>query len=397
MSDTLLKFSERYSLFESDGSYKLVGATEHVISKENSDYLAKLSESAFNTACLMDFGVPARGVKVVEGHFDDEDEDDAEPWFCPVCDGDVVPMGHLGRTIWGRCRQCGVETSKKGGLHEEGHTSPRAKHPVFTPSINHGDEKTKDKKKKDSKEKPLQEGTGNFYNKNASAIFVFGHGEDADEARFDYKDTIDNVQSELGSLGYNKRDKWADRDSKLIAEKTGSHECKDGSSVDVTIKVLARSGYYEAANLDWEIEEEGDDTEECNKAAEAIKDRLVDEVEGVFKKYTTPYGVSARFSSGETWYKKLGEGTLPDSMKLSPEEQSELDSIRSAARERHERARKAAKARGRHDFPESPYESSWAFEQEFRRNKRKGVKESDMSSQVEKILGEAKKKAPKKA
>ena len=61
---------------------------------------------------------------------------------------------------------------------------------------------------------------------------------------------------------------------------------------------------------------------------------------------------------------------LPDSMRLTAAEQAELDQIRAAARDRHEKARKAAKKAGRHDFPLFPYECSWAFEEEFRRRVR---------------------------
>jgi len=62
---------------------------------------------------------------------------------------------------------------------------------------------------------------------------------------------------------------------------------------------------------------------------------------------------------------------MPGHMRLSPEDQQEFDAISAAARVRHEKERKAAKARGRHAFPDSPYEGSWAHEEEFRRSKRK--------------------------
>lgn len=46
-----------------------------------------------------------------------------------------------------------------------------------------------------------------------------------------------------------------------------------------------------------------------------------------------------------------------------------LEQIRAAARARHESARKAAKARGRTDFPMLPYECSWAFETQWLRSR----------------------------
>ena len=35
-----------------------------------------------------------------------------DAWVCEMCAGEVVPMGCLGRLGHGRCRQCGMETSR---------------------------------------------------------------------------------------------------------------------------------------------------------------------------------------------------------------------------------------------------------------------------------------------
>lgn len=56
---------------------------------------------------------------------------------------------------------------------------------------------------------------------------------------------------------------------------------------------------------------------------------------------------------------------MPNYLRLRPDLEAKLAAIRQAAKERHERARKAAKAQGRVHFPDLPYESSWAYEQEF--------------------------------
>ena len=61
---------------------------------------------------------------------------------------------------------------------------------------------------------------------------------------------------------------------------------------------------------------------------------------------------------------------MPDSLRLTPAEQTELDRIRAAARVRHEKARKAAAKAGRKDFPMLPFECSWAYEEQFRRRVR---------------------------
>ncbi len=58
---------------------------------------------------------------------------------------------------------------------------------------------------------------------------------------------------------------------------------------------------------------------------------------------------------------------IPDSLRFTPAQEAELAEIRRKAKIRHEKARKAARQRGRKDFPDLPYECSWAFEEEFRR------------------------------
>jgi hypothetical protein len=50
---------------------------------------------------------------------------------------------------------------------------------------------------------------------------------------------------------------------------------------------------------------------------------------------------------------------------ITPEAGAELNRIKKDARAAHERARKAAKQRGRLDFPDLPFECSWAYEEEF--------------------------------
>ena len=58
---------------------------------------------------------------------------------------------------------------------------------------------------------------------------------------------------------------------------------------------------------------------------------------------------------------------MPDYLRLTPGQQAILDEIKRKAKIRHEKARLAAKKRGRHDFPDLPYECSWAYEEKFRR------------------------------
>ena len=56
---------------------------------------------------------------------------------------------------------------------------------------------------------------------------------------------------------------------------------------------------------------------------------------------------------------------MPESMRLTEKEENELEAIRKQARIRHEKSRRTARKNGREDFPLFPYESSWAFEQQF--------------------------------
>ncbi len=58
---------------------------------------------------------------------------------------------------------------------------------------------------------------------------------------------------------------------------------------------------------------------------------------------------------------------MPDSMRLTPKQEEQLANIRTVAKARHEKARKAALKRGRTSFPLLPIECSWAYEEQFRR------------------------------
>ena len=51
------------------------------------------------------------------------------PAHCPVCAGDGVPLGTLGRLRWFRCRDCGMNFSRQTG------TRPKTK------STSHHDER----------------------------------------------------------------------------------------------------------------------------------------------------------------------------------------------------------------------------------------------------------------
>lgn len=58
---------------------------------------------------------------------------------------------------------------------------------------------------------------------------------------------------------------------------------------------------------------------------------------------------------------------MPKYMNFTPAEQAKLTDIQTKAKARHEKDRRAARQRGRVDFPGMPYECSWAYEEQFRR------------------------------
>jgi hypothetical protein len=148
--------------------------------------------------------------------------------------------------------------------------------------------------------------TSNFHNVNASHIFAVDLQD-----TYEYDDLIDNVKSGLKSTGYfnvlTKSDPNELRSypSTSIGSLDNYVESSDGESgIVVTITAVIRSGYYDGVNLDWHchFEEYGENIEHLLPAAEAEKNRLVEMVEYVFGEYTTPLGVTAQFSNGETIY-----------------------------------------------------------------------------------------------
>lgn len=46
----------------------------------------------------------------------EEEFDQWEPIkFCVICGGLLLPLGTLGRVLWLRCQDCGIEVSEEGG------------------------------------------------------------------------------------------------------------------------------------------------------------------------------------------------------------------------------------------------------------------------------------------
>jgi hypothetical protein len=149
--------------------------------------------------------------------------------------------------------------------------------------------------------------TSNFHNVNASHIFAVDYLQD----EYDYQDLVDNLQYSLKETGYYNTLTKSDPNelrsfpSKSIGSLDNYVESSDGESgIVVTVTAVIRSGYYEGVNLDWHchFEEYGENVEHLLPAAEAEKNRLVEMVEYVFSELSTPLGVTAQFSNGETIY-----------------------------------------------------------------------------------------------
>lgn len=188
----------------------------------------------------------------------------------------------------------------------------------------------------------LNEGTGNFYNKNANHIFAIGEGDDEDEIQMNYEDGKSAVIAGLSKIGFtdvSHKNESPEDDNRnfpgvILAYK---RETKDfgGCDVSVEMEIVLRSGYHQGANVDWNLyydfngegniderftsselaqkiayykdeESISDETTKLGDEAESwlenTSDSMVSDAETVLEEATHPLTVSAKFSSGETHY-----------------------------------------------------------------------------------------------
>lgn len=145
----------------------------------------------------------------------------------------------------------------------------------------------------------------NFHNVNASHIFAVQL-----EDTYEYDDLIDNIKSGLKETGeFNLLTKADPNElrsypSTSIGSLDSYVEDANGNGIYIQITAVVRSGYYDGVNLDWHLhfEEYGETIEHLLPQAEVEQNRLIGLVESVFAEYTTPLGVTASFSNGETIY-----------------------------------------------------------------------------------------------
>jgi hypothetical protein len=184
---------------------------------------------------------------------------------------------------------------------------------------------------KKSGAKKLNEGTGNFYNRNASKVFAIGlrseseEYEDDEEYTYDQIDLdndIEYVQEELteifgksfreGNLPEGVKRSLYSHSFETFDIGTVSEYIKVGRvEYNVSFYCFATSGYYEGANLDWVCYIEDEEGYEFEMGDEPIPTKIgkwIDvtksKIESVYAKCSTPLQVTARFSNGETMYSK---------------------------------------------------------------------------------------------
>ena len=192
-------------------------------------------------------------------------------------------------------------------------------------------------------------GTSNFYMKNTSKVWSVQTSyfdEELNEQtqdEFIWEDTRDNVSSSLEVIAKQKKRSYYEDNSLKVNDLRSFPSTSIGKYCDyfqfcntefkVELIPHTTSGYYEGFNLDFDIQFStvgiygdydnlddfiGDVKEfllEENKALrmnlgnlqkrlEALLSEMIDEVESVFEMYSAPLEEFARFSNGETIYKK---------------------------------------------------------------------------------------------
>lgn len=173
--------------------------------------------------------------------------------------------------------------------------------------------------------------TCNFHNKNASEIFACEL-----ETDFDFDDLLDNISYEIDKIKCSHKTNGSDPDglrsypSTIISGLVRSKDYKE-FNIEVTVSAIIRSAYYYGCNLDWSITydingwEMTDDIDfestllynsYCTEKMAAYKAKLarewanreakelVNEIERVFEKYSTPLVCIGVFSNGEAVYRE---------------------------------------------------------------------------------------------
>jgi hypothetical protein len=195
-------------------------------------------------------------------------------------------------------------------------------------------------------------GASNFYNRNAKNVYavlmdyedvVFDEdGNETEETEMvcceewqydDLKNYVTELMDEQTLFKAVERVQFSDNRNYNGAgiKSLVSYKTFGDVEVEVLLTAVIRSGYYEGANLDWEInyyagsgyddildltyefESQYDNQgmakiqkRNAEKWATKIGEQMVEELERIFAQVSNPLEVVARFSNGETFYKEVG-------------------------------------------------------------------------------------------
>lgn len=197
-------------------------------------------------------------------------------------------------------------------------------------------------------------GTNNFYNRNASKVYAVlmdkeqnvldDEGNETEETEevpvedYDIKFFDEYLQEKIGQSKFEswipKSTTWEEDSNRNFEGRVMGELSIDKNYGDVEIKVeiqaICRNGYYEGANLDWnlnfyvdgnssELDEIKEDfiynsylnaglksiiSAHAEKWASQAEDELVSEMERIFTEVSMPLIKVAQFSNGEAIYKK---------------------------------------------------------------------------------------------
>ena len=194
-------------------------------------------------------------------------------------------------------------------------------------------------------------GTSNFHNENSSKIYAICMNYEDEETQetiypesFEFEEAKENVKDCIAEMCKENKDISFDlfsyRDRSECRSFPSSVLCTiskskyiGGLECEVVLTSIVRSGYYEGANLDFQIDSliNGYDCEELYSENECIeqydyssdykgiskihakhaynwmgktKDELIEKMELVYQNVSEPLSVVGRFSNGETIYQK---------------------------------------------------------------------------------------------
>lgn len=182
-------------------------------------------------------------------------------------------------------------------------------------------------------------GTSNFHTANAIATFVIDYKDDEYDCQECKEDLAESIKECLPNFKVHENI-TSNEELRSFPTSSIGFMCDSiqflGIEFEFHINIFLRSGYYEASNLDWELEffldgvdyystySDGLDDislepttynikpglwsihkSNLENKLEHLQNSLIKQIESVFAKVSTPYGIIAQFSNGETLYTKL--------------------------------------------------------------------------------------------